>query len=326
MQPKRLAFLPPPEPVYTIEICDCDKVFDQILNLSGATGLDVDLGSKRIRDASAPSKFPVYYNSNHNGQEVLFYVNTTFTPNIRYNCHMFFGNTFNNMVEKMFAVSDLIKYNGSPKNAGINTAYLVGSDIVLSFYDVGTSKNWPVFKYKPGGTSLPMLTDIDHPNLPVVWSGNCYYNYTGPGGPGGPGGPPEPGSPIPPIEYEEITGPSGTDGEDGDDGGYPDEFYELDMAPLIKPHDNGAETMNNDPGIVTVLTKISSTGDNNQVYVVINDKKTGKVNYKVHTVTGATIEEGSFENFVSLSHLASGVYLVRIESGTKQEVKKVVIP
>lgn len=316
-------------PLPDIEICDCDKVFTHIVDDLRNLSLVTNHGGTLPSIAGSPwqitgSGYSVYFDDDHNFQPVLYYIDPTLPRNTRYNCYMYRQDQYLTMMKKLFQVDDLMTFvpnSGTTYNVGCNTTNYNGSLIQLRYYDAGNSTSWHNFTYTPGGSN-GKLQDLDDPNEPIVYAGNCSYSFrSGSYGGGGSGS----GEFQPPVvTYLEKTGADGNQGNDEPDGNVPDNFNEGDNAPRLVPEDDGSKTRN---GLneVTDLVNVISTQDGKTKKVTLKDADSGEASYKIYTLTGQVIKEGKFTNELIFTEVASGYYILEVKVGTSIDRRKILL-
>ncbi len=320
-------FCQPPPPSYTIEICNCNKVFEQLYSLNGTSGIQADANNFRFIDPTNGSSFPVYYEESHHGQQVLYYTQTG-SPNIRFNCYMRDGSLYDIMVKKMLGITDLVGYKPgiSYLGVGANVVSMTGSKTIISFYD-GTN-TWKLFEYEPEvyPTQVGVLTDFDDPSKSRVETSNCYYNYRFSGAGSWSGSGLNPYGPREPIEYDEVTGEEGEDGEEGMDGEEDFEFFEdEDFAPLIRPENQKKYFEKiQDNNLVNVSLLIDPVGGGVTIVSTPNSPEMGDIAYELYTVDGRLIQTSSAKGRTTFN-LAAGVYLLKVSMDNKVEIHKIIV-
>lgn len=297
------------------EVCDCDKVFEQLKDIgSGFTISNSSMPYSIDKTGFESVWYTDDYNNDGSMVKALYFTDLTGACPVKYKCVMARQELYKDMLDKMYKKKDLQTYipaTGTTYKVGVNTISLASGNVELDYYD-GT-KTWKVLQYRP---SVDELEDKDDPNHPIVYAMNCDFSYpNGSGGYGGGGGTFEPPRKNPEVKLIK-TGDDGDDGGDEPDGdGDPDYFAEDDNAPFI-----GKKPLTETTDLISVHNQQHSSATS-VIEVELITKET-IADYLLYDISGKLIEKGRIEGKKQFSGLPKGIYVLVVKTSDATDVKK----
>jgi hypothetical protein len=315
-------------PDYTcpdIEICDCDKVFENLSNIKDNFTVTNSSWPRSLSKSGFPT---VYYHNNYNssGRPALYYTDYSLACPKTYKCMMSWKADFDIMLEKMFQTRDLQTYSpvsGTNYKVGVNDISLIAGSGFIELNFIEGSKTWKVLEYRPN--SLPgydELEDKDDPRKPVVHDDNCDYTFPNDGG-GSQGGivwPVESPRRGPEVRLDK-TGPDGNKGNDKPDGGTAAPGFVEDGNAPGPNSDNDDIRYWETTDLITVRT-LQLTAEAAIVEVALMEKEV-VADYVLYDMAGKLIEKGQIAGMKRFSGFAKGVYVLVVKSSNSTDIRKI---
>jgi hypothetical protein len=281
-------------------VCDCDEVFDYLGTMAGSVSFTASGGLGSISTSGGGSGAPIEWDF---ANQVLYYDQITGSCTTRFECRMKKQATFGEFMDKVFAISNLETYGGSPLNPGIDAVSMNGSNTRL---------------LAPGGhlilEYLPLqdrLYDFDAIAQPYVDVDVCPFDYIVQGGSGtGSGGGPY--TPDDDILIERT--PGGNYGADA--GATPTNGDFEEQVPVSGP----VPLEGNSDALPEVLTHISPMS--------LNIEYAGQklVHCELYSINGQLLGRYTANGSMQIPVAAPGIYILKLQSENKLAVRKLYIP